>query len=389
MKRLGPIVAVALALLAPAVAHPQSLYLALGDSVTYGIGDIKQPGGYPPRLEFLLRETEPGAIVENWGEAGETTAETLSRTDSVLARDGDHLLLMAGTNDVNLIVGGELSVETTVDNLDRIARKAEDAGARPLHATVIPRQPDALADSRNLFTLDLNWRIRDLAVRTQRALADPWHFFEPDNNPDVFTTLFSGDDEDPVGHPGPAGYDLLAEIFGDVLQGRDTVPPVMGVFTPGPIVSTINPDAEIQVTLFEPHSGAGIRLDATRLLINGREIAEPRPEATAHRVELRHQGEEALGCKAVISVISEDRSADPNRLERQLRTYDIRGRNLIEGDLDFDCRVDAVDLTRLSTRLGATVGDGLYRRLYDLDRNGVIDAGDLDKLAKNFGKSSA
>ncbi len=144
----------------------------------------------------------------NEGAGGETTAAGLSRVDDVLDQGGDYLLLMEGTNDISSRIG----IETITSHLDEMATRAEEAGMVAVHASVIPRIPDAPVDSDNARTSALAASIRDLGDVRGRAVADVFSLFEA--LPDVFDNYYYYSDEpDPVGHPNSAGYTEMAGLM--------------------------------------------------------------------------------------------------------------------------------------------------------------------------------
>jgi|CXWL01.1.fsa_nt_gi lysophospholipase L1-like esterase len=208
----------------PATAQLQ--ILAFGDSITNGEG-FDDPGrteyGYPPRLENLLAREGLTYDVVNAGLGGEDTTQGITRLDGVLEglTAGEILLLMEGTNDV----AREVSLETIRFDLDEMARKAAERGLVTVHATVIPRRPDAKKDPNNVVTKQLDDVIRNLAADTGRVLCDQWNVFtsEPNYWPRLY---YTETDElghtDPVGHPNAEGFDVLAQGWlPKVLKARE------------------------------------------------------------------------------------------------------------------------------------------------------------------------
>ncbi len=218
-SRLSPLLLLLPALLAAGLSSPSAraqeiVFQAFGDSVTDGYGDTSsQGGGYPRRLQQWLRQRGYDATVNTHGVGGETTAEGLSRIDQVLAEGGDFLLLMEGTNDISHHVG----IETIRFNLDEMASRAEALGMIAVHATVIPRIPEAPQDADNSRTSALADSILELGALTHRAVADQFHLFE--SLPDVFDNYYyyDPDTEDPVGHPNSDGYTEMAGLFLETL----------------------------------------------------------------------------------------------------------------------------------------------------------------------------
>lgn len=363
----------------------QTKYIAFGDSITEaeGTDDPSRPCpedcGYPARLEDLLQNAGMPSVVVNAGLGGEATAEGLSRLDAVLAQEGgDVLLLMEGTNDVHRFI----SPETIVFNLAEMARRAGNRGLTTIHATLLPRVPDANVDPDNEVTQQVSWEVRELAYLRDRDLADPFEVFL--NRPNAFAELyFAG--SDPVGHPNAAGYDLMAGIFFDVIRGADSVPPVPGGLTPEDGASGVSSEAEVELRLFD--FGAGIDVGATELLIDGA-VVEAQKVGDSRILDLRYRP--AGGFSGVIEVgyRTRDRAAAPNERERTLGSFAIEGTRFIPGDVNEDGRVDGVDLVELALRFGSVNGGPRYGRHVDLNRDDVIDGADLAILASNFGRSS-
>jgi lysophospholipase L1-like esterase len=359
--------------------------IAFGDSITEGVGD-PSGNGYPRRLQRILKK-ELGEEVEalKFGLAGETTSAALSRIDTVLQAGGDAVLIMEGTNDVNLISDGVLSIETVIQNLDELARRSQQRDIEPIHATIIPRSSSARIDSRNIITESVGWGIRELAFQRKRRLADVWETFDPRLVEDVFSTYYT-QGSDPVGHPNESGYDLIARTFADVLLEIDSVPPMIGSFDPGPLLTEVPANTRFRVPVYEPKGSSGIDVSETKLLINNRVVA--RAEEGKRKVELTHKGKKKVGCRAEVRVRSQDLANPPNVFDRVIGLYDITGRRVLQGDVDFDCRVDGFDLISLGRRFGIRRAHDLYLDRYDFNLDGRIDGEDLAILAKNFGRSS-
>ncbi|HVT61675.1 MAG TPA: GDSL-type esterase/lipase family protein [Thermoanaerobaculia bacterium] len=359
----------------PPAAASQT-YIAFGDSITFGSFDT-QTGpdmGYPGRLAKLI-----SATVVNAGLPGESTAEGVTRIDSVLHTPGaTALLLMEGTNDVT----ARLSNETIVFNLDIMARKAELLGLKAIHATVLPRLPDAVADASNQVTAGLAAGIRDLAWVNSRTLVDPFEvFFELTAN--VFANDYVGGDDKL--HPNAAGYTLLAQTFADVLTGVDRVPPVTGIIIPRNGLDSVLPNAEIEVDLYD--FGTGIDLGATKLLLNEQPVAAS-AIGDSRKLVLRYRSPTPLKGVYLIGIQSQDRANPPNKLSQDLSQFVIVGTVFLPGDINHDGRVDGADLLLLALAFGAHRFDVRYSLAADLNGDGVVDGLDLAILAANFGKTS-
>jgi lysophospholipase L1-like esterase len=376
--RLAPALALfALALAAPAAAQP--VYKALGDSITAGSFDDPERAepGYPPRLEDLLEDRGVPAIVENHGFPGESTAEALARLDSVLEGGGDVLLLMEGTNDVK-----DVSIETIVHNLDAIADRAENRGFEVVHATTIPRRNTAGFDARNIVTGQLAGLIRETAHAEGRNLADPFEVFLHQSD-DPFDTLYVGNGDHL--HPNAAGYDLIAEVFADALTGVDAVRPVTGHVSPRDDQQGTPANSEIQIDLYD--FGAGLRVGATRLLINEQPV-EATITGDERRQEIRYRPPQPFAGVVFVGLEAEDLAAPTHRREGQLLQFVVAGTEFLPGDISRDGRVDGSDLVSMGLAFGSRRGEARYLAIADLDGNDQIDGNDLAILASHFGERS-
>ncbi len=363
----------------PRPAAAQTTYVAFGDSITFGVGDdpARAEKGYPPRLEAKLQTRGRNADVRNEGLSGETTGEGVSRITAALDPGDDVLLLLEGTNDV-----GKVSTETIRFNLAEIARKAANAGVTTVHASLVPRLPSAINDGRNLLTGQLASAVRDLAWVQERKLADPFEVFfrlTPD-----FTRLFVGGD-DKV-HPNALGYDLLAEVFADVLTDVDEVPPVTGFISPFDDAQNVDPDVPIRIDVYD--LGTGIDLAATRLVVNGTEVETP-ISGSERKLEIRYDPPQPLSGVVQVTLRARDRATPPNVLDREVTQFVIAGTVFLKGDLDRDGRVDGADLLALAPRFGSHRGDSRFAAFADLNADDQVDGMDLAILASNFGKSAS
>jgi len=357
-------------------------YLAFGDSITFGIGDdpARAEQGYPPRLQSLLQSAGVTATVKNFGLGGEKTPEGLTRIVPILAtgKPGDVLILMEGTNDINK----DISRETTIFNLDTMASDAEALGLGVIHATVIPREPNAKVDPDNLLTDQLNGRIRNLAGVRGRREADPNEVFR--NLPNLFGGFYSNAPDDRVGHPNAAGYDILAKVFFNVIQGIDAVSPVPGIILPVNGATKVKPDTPIQVDVWD--FGTGIDLANTFLLVNGQPVAAT-PQGTAQHATLAYQSPAPFSGTVTVGLRSRDLAPLPNVIDRVISTFTIQGASTLQGDINLDGRVDGADLIAFGLHFGSLRGDNHYNAAADFNDDGKIDGLDLAILSANFGQS--
>lgn len=380
------VLAACLGVVAASPVHGQgepTVYVAFGDSITDGVGDDaeEQPRGYPIRLENLLQNAGLDAEVRNRGLGAERTPEGLTRLPEVLDAepDADVLLLMEGSNDISR----EISIETTRLNLAEMARRAEARGLEVVDATVIPRIPRARIDSDNLLNQQLNQQIRDLAGTQGRRLADNFQVFG--SIEDVFARFYQDVPTDFVGHPNAEGYDIMADIFFDVLTGVDSVPPVPGVLDPRNGDRGLPASTQIRVDVWD--FGEGIDLASTSLLIDGEEVAA-QTQGGSRGATLLFQPATPFTGVVTVALRSRDLATPPNVFDREIASFVVAGTTFLDGDLDQNGRVDGLDLIDLARRFGALRGGSRYLGRADFDDDGVIDGTDLAVLAANFGQSS-
>ena len=309
----------AIALPRPAVAVDVR-FLAFGDSITAAWGfdekcnceahECRQACGYPRRLKRLLVAAGVDAGVINEGFGGEKTAEGLTRLDTLLSPGYDVMLLMEGSNDIS----SNVSPETTIANLREMGRKAAAKGIETVHATLVPRIPEAREDPDNVINADMAGRIRDLAFATGRDLVDPFEVLS--TTPELFELYYSHGDSDPVGHPNARGFDLLAAIFFDALQEIDTVPPVAGHVEPAGGTEGVSLLSPVVVRIYD--FGVGLDAEASTLLING-EAVEFSSSGGSEWQDLLFRPTSPLPTEVAVRVQSRDLLA--NAMDREVSRF--------------------------------------------------------------------
>ena len=123
MLALGLVLALA------ATAQTEPVIVALGDSLTSGLG-VAADEAYPALLEVRLRREGYAYRVVNAGVSGDTTAGGLRRVDWVLRAEPEIVIVALGANDG---LRGQ-SPRTTRANLEAIVKRLRTAGARVLLA---------------------------------------------------------------------------------------------------------------------------------------------------------------------------------------------------------------------------------------------------------------
>ena len=82
-----------------------------------------------------------------------------------------------------------------------------------------------------------------------------------------------------------------------------------------------------------------------------------------------------------------DRAEPPNELEFFISRFPTP-QNLIDGDVNGDCRVDGRDLALFGPGFGKKRSDKGYDDELDFVDDGVIDGDDFARLAQQFGKGN-
>lgn len=121
--------ALALSLVGVGDARAERVIVALGDSLTAGLG-VAADEAYPARLEARLAREGYGYRVVNAGVSGDTTAGGLRRVDWVLRAKPEIVIVALGANDGLRAQ----SPQAMRENLATIVRRLQAAGARVLLA---------------------------------------------------------------------------------------------------------------------------------------------------------------------------------------------------------------------------------------------------------------
>jgi acyl-CoA thioesterase I len=115
--------------LLPGEARSDGVVVALGDSITAGLG-VAADEAFPARLEARLRAEGYAYRVVNAGVSGDTTAGGLRRVDWALRSSPEVVIVALGANDG---LRGQ-SPPAMRANLDEIVARLQAAGARVLLA---------------------------------------------------------------------------------------------------------------------------------------------------------------------------------------------------------------------------------------------------------------
>lgn len=190
-------------------------FLSLGDSFTFGTTSRAPerviPGDtYVQKLEFLLQERFPeqAPTVFNAGVPGQFMDQIEDRYPGALRQSNAQvLILQGGANDIN--ADGSRAISDVVTRIERITRDAQGRRVSVILSTLTPHRPGSTKGTASAEVRELNTRIRDLCRRYQTGCADLYAAFGGEQSP-----LIGADGL----HPTPAGYDVIAETYFDVIR---------------------------------------------------------------------------------------------------------------------------------------------------------------------------
>jgi lysophospholipase L1-like esterase len=185
-----------------------NLYLAFGDSITWGDGSSNH-GGYRDPLVADLQSYWGKADIYNDGVPGTKSNRGESRIGSSLAvRRPAYVLILYGTNDYNDAECRNTPPCYTIDALRSIIVQTREVGAFPVLGTIPPVNPayvDKGAADRNDWVKLMNGYLRTMATQEQVAVADVYGDLLKQSN---LAGLFN----DQL-HPNDDGYRVISRSF--------------------------------------------------------------------------------------------------------------------------------------------------------------------------------
>jgi len=220
--------------------------VALGDSLTAGDGDDAALG-YPGRLLDMVNSVRPDSTLVNLGQSGwssdalingdqglesQLTRAVTEVTSAVSQGRNPVALVWIGSNDLWYLYeygdGSDENDKFDADrfsaNLDVILGRLTDAGARVVIAMLDDqtRRPVAIQgeafvsitpDEMRRMSSHVNWYNEIIAQKAMQYGALTVSFFGTDIFTNPETLYYDGN------HPNQAGYDIIAQMWFDVLGG--------------------------------------------------------------------------------------------------------------------------------------------------------------------------
>jgi lysophospholipase L1-like esterase len=188
-----------------------NVYLAFGDSITWGEGSSGD--GYLDYLAADLRAFWGAADLINDGVPGTKSNRGESRIASSVARHRPaYVLVLYGTNDWNDAECRNEFPCYTIDALRSIVQQARDGGAMPVVGTIPPVNTayrDRPYEERNDWVRRMNDLVRAMA-RQERAPVAEIHgdFLKQPSLPALYADYL---------HPNDEGYRLMSRSFFDAV----------------------------------------------------------------------------------------------------------------------------------------------------------------------------
>ena len=199
-------------------------YVALGDSLAFGMGGTRDTG-YVDYFYSQLKKERPYARLTNLGQNGDTSddlLQTVAQNQEELTK-ADIITLDIGANDLFVALDSGGSEKTMAaafdhyeDNLTQIFRELQKLNHR---ATILAMDyynphPQDLVFERQIQ--ELNRRIRKVAVWFSVPVAPVYEAYAGTGIKYLIKPNYN---EDPV-HPNDLGYQVIGEEFWNIYQKR-------------------------------------------------------------------------------------------------------------------------------------------------------------------------
>lgn len=215
----------------PASFFPQDLHIvAAGDSLTQGVGDSSDSGGYIPYLAEMLEQENSikNANFENFGVRGNRADQLLSRLESEKLqssiKEADLIILTIGGNDLMKVVKENIS--NLKINLFRSEQELFQDSLKEIFSKIREQNPNAPIILIGLYNPFYYW-FAD--VKEMNYIVDEWNTksrLTVENDKNAFLVdihdIFLNNEEDLLYtdyfHPNDRGYELIADRVYELLD---------------------------------------------------------------------------------------------------------------------------------------------------------------------------
>lgn len=193
------------------VNPPEAVRIAaLGDSITHGGGSIAAP----PCYTMYTYESYSKVPLKNLGRSGDTTGDLADRfEDDVLPFSPEILLIMGGINDLRL----GYDADTIIGNLSYLENEARENGITPVFSTVLPLNPQRMAEFSDIEPVNEGWLNELTAVNEWIRTRD--HFVDISSPELIDENGWLRDSHSADGlHPDATAKKLIGETIGRFLE---------------------------------------------------------------------------------------------------------------------------------------------------------------------------
>ena len=210
--------------------------VAIGDSITEGVGDTTNSGGYVPILQKALLETNSfeSVNIKNHGDSGDTVRDLINLLNSndTIQKDiknASIILITIGSNDLMKVVKGNLLNQLSTSMFDK-PKEQYTSDIKELFDLLRKLNADAAIFQLGIY----NPYYKALANITElNAIANDWNTVTNDiiskqDNAFFVPILEQMQEEDPTlnsllsevdnFHPNDVGYQVIAKTFRDKIM---------------------------------------------------------------------------------------------------------------------------------------------------------------------------
>ena len=201
---------------AQTVSCPETAQYYAKDSVnivTFGASTVQGVNGlnFQTYLTgfFVRCYTNKTINISNYGIAGQTTAQGLTRLDDAIIGKTGFIIINMGINDALAIVDKKLTLTETQNNMTQIVERSIAAGLVPIICTLqfADDRTDVRNRNANVQIRLLNTFYRTLATKYKITLADINGVFRRDFS--LYQDTY---------HPNARGYSLMAYVLFDTVN---------------------------------------------------------------------------------------------------------------------------------------------------------------------------